>query len=244
MTNHLKELVVKTTDRYDFWTSFINSHNLKNIAELGVWEGDFAEKILQSCPLVTSYTMVDPWRNLSDWNKPFNNDNETFTEVYQKAISRTDFAKEKRVVLRGKTIEVINDIPDDSLDFVYIDGDHTLKGITIDLINIWGKVKDGGFIGGDDLFKDFWCHGEKFEPTLVFPYTVYFAEAMNAKIYTLPNIQYLIQKQSSGFELIDLTGEYKNTDILSQLKLKQPKEKPPSLKKALIYKWPFLKRFI
>jgi hypothetical protein len=35
--------------------------------------------------------------------------------------------------LRGKTTEVIDKIPDASLDIVYIDGDHMLRGITIDL---------------------------------------------------------------------------------------------------------------
>ncbi|MEO0338135.1 MAG: riboflavin synthase, partial [Bacteroidota bacterium] len=55
----------------------------------------------------------------------------------KETLDKTNFAKEKRIILRGKTTEVINKIKDNSLDFVYIDGDHTLRGITIDLINIW-----------------------------------------------------------------------------------------------------------
>ncbi len=40
---------------------------------------------------------------------------------------KTSFASEKRIVLRGKTIEVIEDISDGELDFAYIDGDHNFK---------------------------------------------------------------------------------------------------------------------
>ncbi len=41
-------------------------------------------------------------------------------------------------------------VPDSSLDFVYIDGDHTYEGVTDD-IRLWlSKVKPGGMIGGHD----------------------------------------------------------------------------------------------
>ena len=33
-------------------------------------------------------------------------------------------------MLRGTTTEVIDRVPDRSVDFAYIDGDHTLRGIT------------------------------------------------------------------------------------------------------------------
>jgi hypothetical protein len=49
-------------------------------------------------------------------------------------------------VLRGRTRELINQIPDDSLDFAYIDGDHTLRGITIDLVRLLPKMREGGVI--------------------------------------------------------------------------------------------------
>jgi hypothetical protein len=54
-------------------------------------------------------------------------------------MKKTEFASAKRVVLRGRTKEVIDDIPDNSLDFAYIDGDHTLRGITVDLIKVFPR---------------------------------------------------------------------------------------------------------
>lgn len=162
--------------------------------------------------------MIDPWRKLDDWNKPANEEDDTFEKIYKEAMKLTEFAASKRKVLRGKTTEVINQISHESLDFAYIDADHTLKGITIDLINIWPKIKQGGFIGGDDFGPSVWQHSFDYEPTMVFPYAVYFAEAMGVKIYALPYNQFLMEKDDSGYEFIDLTnGQYSDTGLRRQL---------------------------
>jgi hypothetical protein len=110
--------------------------------------------------------MLDPWRHLDDWNKPANQDNSVFESFFQAAKAKTEFAAARRPILRGKTTEVIDQIADGELDFAYIDGDHTLKGITIDLVRVYPKVKVGGFIGGDDFSKTIWMHKTSFEPTL------------------------------------------------------------------------------
>jgi hypothetical protein len=112
------------------------------------------------------------------------------------------------VILRGRTTEVVHAIPDGSLDLAYVDADHTLRGISIDLIRIWPKVRAGGFVGGDDFCPSMWQHHDRFEPTLVYPFAVYFAEAVDAPIIALPHDQYLIQKVDEGFAFSDTTGLY------------------------------------
>jgi hypothetical protein len=122
-------------------------------------------------------------------------------------------------VLRGRTVEVLDKIADEQLDFLYIDGDHTLRGITIDLVNGFGKVRPNGWVGGDDFTRTIWQHGQDFEPTMVFPFAVYFAEAVGCPVYALPYRQFLIEKSpEKGFAFIDLTGSYPSPDLLSQLK--------------------------
>lgn len=173
--------------------------------------------------------MIDPWRHLDDWNKPANKQDDRFEEFLLETQSKTDFASDKRVILRGKTTEVVEKIADEELDFAYIDGDHTLKGISIDLIRIFSKIKDGGWIGGDDFSNSVWQHSTKFEPTLVFPFAVYFAEAVDAVIYGLPNSQFLIAKdKTQSFDFIDLTGDYQNVNLKEQFnpdKILQQKKK-------------------
>jgi len=52
------------------------------MAELGVYRGDFAAEILQSCEGLTAYYMIDPWRHLNDWNKPANQDDAVLGEFF------------------------------------------------------------------------------------------------------------------------------------------------------------------
>ncbi|MFK7783100.1 class I SAM-dependent methyltransferase [Psychroserpens sp.] len=217
MNEAIIKIIVRSKDRFMFCKELIEEFDLKKVAELGVYRGDFAKYLLENTSKIDRYIMIDPWRNLSDWNKPANENNNIFEEFYQETLQKTNFAKDKREILRGKTTEVIDKIEDESLDFLYIDGDHTLKGITIDLINLWPKMKNNGFIVGDDFSSTIWQHNQNYEPTMVFPFAVYFAEAVNAKIYGLPHSQFLLQKSQSGFEFIDTTnGEYSNLELRSQ----------------------------
>jgi hypothetical protein len=165
--------------------------------------------------------MLDPWRHLDDWNKPANVSRAAFEEIYAEAMSRTEFAAPRRRVLRGTTLEIIDDIGDQSLDFAYIDGDHTLKGVATDLIAIRPKMRVGGFVAGDDFYPSIWQHGTGFEPTLVFPFAVHFALSVRATIYALPFGQFLIAMPGDGTaksgSFVDLTGRYRSVDLLQQL---------------------------
>ncbi|MFQ5683117.1 MAG: class I SAM-dependent methyltransferase [Candidatus Binatia bacterium] len=216
----LKNCVEKSNSRFDLWIEFINVYGIESMAEIGVFRGGFASKVLEQCGSLKKYYMIDPWKNLEGWNKPGNKDDQTFQKHFDEVKRKTDFASEKRIILKGKTTEVIHEIPDESLDFVYIDGDHTLRGITIDLIKAYSKLRVGGCIGGDDFTKTIWQHHIRFEPTLVFPFAVYFAEAMDARIYALPFNQYLIERSTdSTYAFLDFTGEYHRVALQSHFTL-------------------------
>jgi hypothetical protein len=215
---HLTTLASTATERSELWLDVITRTQARRVAEIGVFRGKFAERILDDCPGITDYYMVDPWRHLEDWNKPANRTGDEFDEIFEEAMRRTAQHEARRIVLRGRTSEVIDQIPEGHLDFVYIDGDHTLRGITIDLIKVWDKVRPGGLIAGDDFKPNIWHHGQGFEPTMVFPFAVYFAEATGCPIYALPSRQFLIEKApESGFSFTDLTDSYPPTDVLRQL---------------------------
>ena len=209
----LGPLVIKSTTRFDLWVRILRLTGAEVLAEVGVWRGDFARAILIDCDAVSRYYMIDPWRHLLDWNKPLNVDAATFEEARIEALEKTSFAAAKRIVLRGRTCEVVDQIPDESLDFVYIDGDHTLRGITIDLLRLLPKVREGGMIGGDD-FSNTWKRGFRFEPTLVFPFAVHFAEAMDLPIVAMPHKQFMIQKtRERSFSFVDFTGAYSDVSL-------------------------------
>jgi hypothetical protein len=218
MTPPIEDLARDSRDRMQLWSSFIQLSGACTAAEVGVYRGAFAEHVLTRCAALETYYMIDPWRHLEDWNKPANRDDEVFGAIFDEAMERTSEHEAQRVVLRGTTVEVIDSIPDGSLDFAYIDGDHTLRGIAIDLVCTYPKIRDGGWIGGDDFAPWIWQHGPRYEPTLVFPFAVHFAEAVGARIYGLPHNQYLIEKRAARrFEFADLTGKYARRDLLGQI---------------------------
>jgi hypothetical protein len=193
-------------NRSQLWSRVYRLYNVKRVAEVGVWRGAFAASILTKCDFISSYFLIDPWRPLPDWEKPLNVSAEKFEEAYSTAMASVAFAEARTVVLRGTTCEVSDQIPDGSLDAVYIDGDHTLRGITIDLIRMIRKLKPGGLLGGDDFFADPWHHGLKYEPTLIAPFATDFAEAMELPIWALPFNQYLIINEPDGFSFTNLSG--------------------------------------
>jgi Methyltransferase domain len=214
--------------RVELWPRFVEAAGAREVAEVGVYRGAFAVHVLERCPAIETYYMIDPWRNLPDWRKPANEPDRKFRRIFDQAMERTKPWESKRVVLRGRTTEVIDRIPDGTLDFAYIDGDHTLRGITIDLARVYPKVRVGGWIGGDDFVRSIWQHGDEYEPTLVFPYAVHFAEAVGERIYGLPFDQFLIEKRARGeHEFVDLTGRYDELDLRSQMRTGEVRSATP-----------------
>ncbi|MGE2721059.1 class I SAM-dependent methyltransferase [Mycolicibacterium celeriflavum] len=219
----LRDLIADSASRFQLWTQFLRATRVETMAEIGVYRGRFAAEMLAECSAIEKYYMIDPWRHLEHWNKPANADDARFDTYLAEATANTEFAADKRVILRGTTAEVMDQIGDGTLDFAYIDGDHTLRGISVDLIKVYPKIRAGGWIGGDDFTHMVWQHGDRFEPTLVFPFAVHFAEAVGARIFGLPHLQFLICKPTeaaTGFQFVDLTGSYPDTALQTQFRLK------------------------
>ena len=51
------------------------------------------------------------------------------------------------------SVEAAKQIEDEYFDFVYIDADHSYKGVTNDLEAWWSKVKKRGMIAGHDYMN-------------------------------------------------------------------------------------------
>ena len=57
-------------------------------------------------------------------------------------------------------------------------------------------------------------HDIRYEPTLVCPFSIYFAEAIDVPIVALPFNQFVLQKRNkSSFRFIDTTGNYSNISL-------------------------------
>ena len=107
------------------------------IAEIGVHRGLSAEGALKSIPIKKFY-LIDPW---SDVLYPLMD--ETITRL-KKWESVCEY-------IRKTSDDAVNDIPDNSLDLCYIDGDHSKEQVEKDIKNYFPKVKVGGIIAGHNI---------------------------------------------------------------------------------------------
>jgi hypothetical protein len=115
-------------------------------AEIGTYRGSFAEKI---CRAGLKLYCVDPWEYFSDYTRK---DKEEFqkeiNEYYEQA--KKVLAPYSATIIKKTSMEALIDIPDESLDFVYIDGNHSFKFVVEDIYEWSKKVKKGGVISGHD----------------------------------------------------------------------------------------------
>lgn len=122
------------------------------VAEIGVWEGDFSQRILDICAPKELH-LIDPWLYMPEFgNTGFGKKkNEHLMEArYHKVVER--FANDPRVkVHRALSDVALSSFPDAFLDWVYIDGNHNDPIIGSDLALSLLKVKPNGIIAGDDF---------------------------------------------------------------------------------------------
>lgn len=126
-------------------------------AEIGVLNGNTAFRILEKRPLLTHY-MIDPWiapkKDSSYWKSADDNARkpaQAHEGAYKKTLDRVRFAGKRAIIMRMFSHQAVKKIKDKSLDFVFIDGDHSYDGVSKD-IKMWlPKVKKDGWIGGHDL---------------------------------------------------------------------------------------------
>lgn len=128
-------------------------------AEVGVHKGDFSDEILHTT-LPKKLYLIDPWKSFTDttydqsWYGAKTAQDE-MDKRYHKVIKRFQNFDNIKVIRRFST-DIDDIIEDNSLDFVYIDGDHTYDGVCKDFDIFYKKVKPGGIIAGDDYLDGNW----------------------------------------------------------------------------------------
>jgi hypothetical protein len=143
-----REKVIENFARVNGWTRG---------AELGVWKGRTYKHLLTTLPNLTLIG-VDLYAPQVDSNGPEKwvpgeNGHEWDHEKYFREI--TEFRNQigdRAMFYRMKTVEAANLVEDESLDFVFIDADHSFEGCNIDILTWAPKVKKGGYVMGHDVY--------------------------------------------------------------------------------------------
>jgi len=113
-------------------------------AEVGVRIGSYSQILCDTVPGL-KLLCVDPWAAYQRVTQ------EMADTCYAQAIERlTPYGV---TIIRKPSIEAAKDVPDGSLDFVYIDAAHDFDNVMVDII-LWAKkVRKGGIVSGHDFFE-------------------------------------------------------------------------------------------
>lgn len=153
-----------TKTGFPFWISGAKRSDLpayfvrrgfKKGAEIGV---SWGQNIVDYCEAGLEIYGIDPW-------DPHTDEDEFRTiisidgrygrsqdGVYTLAKERTD-AYSNCHLMKMTSMEALKYFDDRSLDFVYIDGNHSFGYVAMDLMKWCRKVKKGGVIAGHDYFS-------------------------------------------------------------------------------------------
>lgn len=123
-------------------------------AEIGVFAAALSTRLLENSDI--NLIMVDSWTTHGDGQYADSGDfHATLTQDQQDAYfemsqNRVKFANGRAKIIRKSSVEAAEEVPDSSLDFIFIDADHSYEGCKADIAAWSGKVKDGGLISGHD----------------------------------------------------------------------------------------------
>lgn len=112
-----------------------NGNDIEGV-EVGAMMGNNADSLLSSLPNLKRLHLID--NNTDGWMPTL----------------RHRFRDNPKVnIIQKNSVEAAREFNDKSLDFVYIDADHSYKAVDQDIKAWLPKVKDGGIIAGHDYVK-------------------------------------------------------------------------------------------
>ena len=121
---------------------YFGKRGFKNGAEIGVWRGRYSEILCQNIPGL-KLICVDIWEK---------------EHVYREAVKR--LAQYDTKLIKKPSTEAAKAVPNESLDFVYIDANHSYKFVKEDVSEWTKKVRKGGIVAGHDYYIFKWS-GER-----------------------------------------------------------------------------------
>jgi Methyltransferase domain len=133
--------------------------------EVGVWKGELSAALLRYLRPKRLH-LVDPWLFMPDKPKAIYGGREATSQadmdaIYEQVLARfEDELRRGRVVIHRETsVGAAPAVADGSLDWVYVDGDHTYDGVRADLEAWAPKLKPSGLLTGDDYGSFGWWEG-------------------------------------------------------------------------------------
>jgi hypothetical protein len=140
--------------RWEVLAHLLKGKNPKVGAEIGIQRGHTTVGVLSLLPSIEKYYAIDPWLSYDviDYRTPKSNIYnqrrvDRYFEIFKEKSSKW---KDKIEILRMVSSEAYVHIPDESLGFCFIDGNHDYEYVLEDIKLYLPKMKKGGLFGGHD----------------------------------------------------------------------------------------------
>lgn len=117
-------------------------------AEVGVERGLYSEVLCRENPGV-QLLCVDAWKAYKGYRDHV--DQQKLDRFHEEARQR--LAPYRATLVRKFSLEAAKDVADGSLDFVYLDGNHSFENVAMDIAAWSRKVRNGGIIAGHDYVR-------------------------------------------------------------------------------------------
>jgi hypothetical protein len=142
-------------DRNRGLTGLLNELNLKVGAEIGTSKGRFAKWLFAKIRGLKLYC-VDPWAVYDNYIELHDKSKQDLFDGYFEETKQR-LAGHNVEFVRKFSMDAVKDFKDNSLDFVFIDGNHTFEYVINDIAEWSKKVRPGGIISG----HDYWTSAER-----------------------------------------------------------------------------------
>jgi hypothetical protein len=151
-------VAVRRKDRSRVISGLARKHGWTMGAELGVFSGKTFLYLLEACPDLNMIG-VDTWEPAPDTVEKAPGGRSYAShdlDGYYERLKRDLVPYGGRAaLLRMPTVEAASKFPDGHFDFVFIDADHRVEGVSADIL-AWGpKVSETGWIMGHDFQRKF-----------------------------------------------------------------------------------------
>ena len=136
---------------YSNFYDFVSEQNFDVLVEVGVWKGHSVSYLASKNPNKKVYAvdLFDKTYRYAKAGKDLRNQVPYLYDIYNENLKRSN-TRDLIEDIQGYSWECADKFEDSSVDFVFIDADHSYDSVVKD-INAWyPKVRSGGIFSGHD----------------------------------------------------------------------------------------------
>lgn len=148
----MKPIIIDHFSRRKEFIQMLAERGAKEGVEVGTDHGQYAEQLLEGVPTL-NLDCVDPWVAYTEGDQVHTQ--EEMDQIVKEVERRLEpYIGERTTLYHLTSMKAVKHFEDNSLDFVFIDGNHEFSFVYEDIVEWTKKVKPGGIIAGHDYKVD------------------------------------------------------------------------------------------